>query len=272
MCLRCLCSDHNSAAREEAAPRELLTGLEGTPYYLAPELFEDSLQRGSCMYSAASDVWAFGVVMYELACLKRPYTGDSLPSLAFRIVADLSQNAMRDLPSPLPYSRDLTQAMEAMLHKRPAMRASLSEILSRGFADGWARGRGTEPPPVINLLEAKRAALSVPIADVYGWGRGRSLPGLREDLMGLVVVCVACGGGHCAVVCDEGRLYSWGENEQGQCGHGDFARLSRRRRVLPRLHRHPSPPSRYQPLRTAPPLPPSPAAPRPHPYPFYAGR
>ena len=72
------------------------------------------------MYSYASDVWAFGVVMYELACLERPYSGDSLPSLAYRIVSDLSQNAMRDFTastSTFGYSDELTQAIEAMRSK-----------------------------------------------------------------------------------------------------------------------------------------------------------
>lgn len=84
---------------EAAAPKALVGGLEGTPYYLAPELFQNTLQRDNSMYSYSSDVWALGVVMYELACLERPYTGDSLPSLAYRIVSDLSQNAMRDFSS-----------------------------------------------------------------------------------------------------------------------------------------------------------------------------
>eukprot|EP00966_Prymnesium_polylepis_P076082 1764057-Prymnesium_polylepis.1 len=58
---RALSAAEDSALKEGAAPKQLLTGLEGTPYYLAPELFEDSLQRDGTMYSAASDVWAFGV-------------------------------------------------------------------------------------------------------------------------------------------------------------------------------------------------------------------
>lgn len=68
------------------------------------------------------------------ACLERPYTGDSLPSLAYRIVTDLSQNAMRDFSSSAAkfgYSRDLCAAIEDMLHKRPKQRATLSELLSR---------------------------------------------------------------------------------------------------------------------------------------------
>ncbi|KAL1520466.1 hypothetical protein AB1Y20_022047 [Prymnesium parvum] len=232
---RALSKAEDTAGRENALPKPLSSGLEGTPFYLAPELFEDSLQMGNCMYSYASDVWALGVVMYELLCLERPYTGDSLPSLAYRIVRDLSQNAMRDFSrstSTFGYSSELTQAVEAMLHKRPHERATLGELLSRAFVRRWQQDRTLASPPLVDVLEAKRKLLQLPIADVYMWGRGRTLPALREDLMGIVVVQVACGAKHCAVVSDEGVLYTWGDNDYGQCGHGDRARLSRRRPVL----------------------------------------
>ena len=34
------------------------------------------------------------------------------------------------------------------------------------------------------------------------------------------VVLVACGGAHSAAVCDDGTLYTWGKNHNGQLGHG----------------------------------------------------
>ena len=118
------------------------------------------------------------------------------------------------------------------MHKRPHQRASLSEVLSRGFLRQWMQDRTTSPPPVVDILEQKQELLRRPLADVYLWGRGRALPSLREDLMGICVVHVACGLKHCAVVSDDGTLYTWGDNEYGQCGHGDRARLSRRRPVI----------------------------------------
>ena len=33
-------------------------------------------------------------------------------------------------------------------------------------------------------------------------------------------VLVACGGAHSAAVCDDGSLYTWGKNQNGQLGHG----------------------------------------------------
>ena len=48
---------------EIAASRQV-----GTPFYLAPELFSP----GS-FYSPKSDIWAVGVILYELLCLKYPF-------------------------------------------------------------------------------------------------------------------------------------------------------------------------------------------------------
>ena len=47
----------------------------GTPYYMSPELCEAK------PYSYKSDVWAVGVVLYELATLKQPFCSRTLPSV-----------------------------------------------------------------------------------------------------------------------------------------------------------------------------------------------
>lgn len=52
----------------------------GTPYYISPEIVQN------LPYSYKSDVWALGVVLYEMCTLKYPFLGDSLPSLAMRIM------------------------------------------------------------------------------------------------------------------------------------------------------------------------------------------
>lgn len=36
----------------------------GTPYYMSPELIEES------KYNAMSDIWALGCLIYELCCLE----------------------------------------------------------------------------------------------------------------------------------------------------------------------------------------------------------
>ena len=44
----------------------------GTPYYMAPELFEDD-----GVYSFASDLWSLGIILYEMAAGKPPFFSQS---------------------------------------------------------------------------------------------------------------------------------------------------------------------------------------------------
>lgn len=47
----------------------------GTPYYISPEICNEQ------PYSYASDVWALGVMMYELCALTVPFNAKDFPSL-----------------------------------------------------------------------------------------------------------------------------------------------------------------------------------------------
>ena len=89
----------------------------GTPYYFSPELCK------SKPYNNKSDVWALGVVLYELAMLTHPFDGTSLQQLAQRIVK-----------SPYPsvascYSPELKELIGWMLQKEVAKRPSIAAVL-----------------------------------------------------------------------------------------------------------------------------------------------
>ena len=43
------------------------TAMVGTPYYLSPEMVEGK------PYSTKSDIWALGVILYQLCSLKLPF-------------------------------------------------------------------------------------------------------------------------------------------------------------------------------------------------------
>lgn len=51
----------------------------GTPFYLAPELWEDK----EC--TKKSDVWALGVILYELCTHKYPYFANSMEELSAKV-------------------------------------------------------------------------------------------------------------------------------------------------------------------------------------------
>lgn len=58
-------------AKVLGARNALARTFVGTPYYLSPEQCSDK------PYNNKSDVWALGVVLYELCTLKRPFEAEN---------------------------------------------------------------------------------------------------------------------------------------------------------------------------------------------------
>eukprot|EP01012_Entosiphon_sulcatum_P025601 TRINITY_DN30942_c0_g1_i1.p1 TRINITY_DN30942_c0_g1~~TRINITY_DN30942_c0_g1_i1.p1 ORF type:complete len:603 (+),score=55.03 TRINITY_DN30942_c0_g1_i1:101-1909(+) len=95
--------------------------LCGTPYYFSPEL---------CMnapYTAKSDVWALGCLVWTMATLKHPFRGSS--------VNNLMRNILKDPVPPMPstYSTELAEIVQRMLTKDPHSRPSIAEIVQSQF-------------------------------------------------------------------------------------------------------------------------------------------
>lgn len=57
----------------------------------------------------------------------------------------------------------------------------------------------------------------------HGDESGCSLPRkVESSLLGVHVISVACGSRHTACLSSDGKLYSWGDKENGVSGHGDI--------------------------------------------------
>jgi len=100
----------------------------GTPYYLPPEVL--NMEK----YGNSSELWALGVVMYELMALHVPFNAPSLPGVAMQICgAD---------PAPLPrdYSKAMRHTTLELLNKVPAKRPGLKDLLRspQSESDVWA--------------------------------------------------------------------------------------------------------------------------------------
>lgn len=104
--------DFGLAWREEGQPgggsNTTTRGLFGTPAYMSPEHVEGR------SLDARTDIWALGVMLYEMANGRRPFEGDSGGSLAASV--------LRDAPPPLAMTRpdlpaEFTRIVQGCLEK-----------------------------------------------------------------------------------------------------------------------------------------------------------
>ena len=105
----------------------------GSPRYMSPEQVRDAKRVGP-----ASDIWALGVILYELLAGTTPFVADTAPGVYAQIIAD-PPPPLRDLRADVP------SALEAIcmrcLQKRPEHRYRDVATLARALAS-FARGDG----------------------------------------------------------------------------------------------------------------------------------
>jgi predicted ATPase len=164
--------------------------LLGTVRYMAPEQ-----ARGEPVGTAA-DVFALGVVLYELATGRHPFPADSETAVLQAILAETPLPASRlnpEIPAPL------SALMQQMLAKEPGLRPSAGEVeagLARLPCKGGGRPAGPPQPPGRRLTVGRQQELAALRAGFESAAEGRGLllcvtgePGLGkttlvEELLG----------------------------------------------------------------------------------------
>ena len=91
--------------------------MVGTPYYLSPEIINNK------PYDSKSDIWALGVLLYELMTFKMPFNATSLPLLSIKINRGVFH------PPPKIYSAEIKNLLNRCLTIDPTKRPSINEIL-----------------------------------------------------------------------------------------------------------------------------------------------
>jgi serine/threonine protein kinase len=86
--------------------------IMGTPYYMAPE------QAQGEPATMGSDVFALGAVFYELLTGRRPFTGESIPSVLFSVV----HHDPKPLAQSIPDAPTLVAFVEKAMAKNPRER------------------------------------------------------------------------------------------------------------------------------------------------------
>jgi hypothetical protein len=133
----------------------------GSPLYMAPEQL-----RSSRRADPRSDVWALGVVLYELLTRRLPFEADSLPDLCLKV--------SREPPRPIEELRDdlpaelvevISRCMERDPEKRFADAAALGTALAP-FVGNASRQLVPERARSGRELEETRAAPAAPATTV----------------------------------------------------------------------------------------------------------
>ena len=138
------------------------TATMGSPLYMSPEQLHSSRH-----VDARSDVWALGVILYELLTGTLPFAGDDLPRLTVQIV----------LHAPIPiqtYRADLPPALVAAvsrcLEKDPAHRFANVAELARALEPVCSDRARMSVERIVSIASSS-GAISVPVAS-----RSPSLP------------------------------------------------------------------------------------------------
>lgn len=110
----------------------------GTPYYMAPELWKDQ----PCTQS--SDVWALGVILYELCCLNYPFQATQLPELEEKILNHKIEKTRQGLGT------DLVSIINKMLKREAKDRPPIEEIIYSDIFQRKAQLQRIPLPKVLN--------------------------------------------------------------------------------------------------------------------------
>lgn len=130
--------------------------VAGSPHYMSPEQLR-SLKH----LDQRTDIWALGVILYELLTGARPFTGASSSAICAAVVAD-QPASMKSLRPELP------PALEAVvlrcLEKDPARRTPSMGELAEALAP-FAPARSAQSIERIARLSLDSTALAPPVAD-----------------------------------------------------------------------------------------------------------
>ncbi len=146
----------------EALPTQELTGegrIVGTVAYMSPEQAEGKA------VDQRSDVFALGVLLYELATGQRPFTGDTSLSVLSAILKD-APRPVAELRPDLP--RDFARIVKRALNKDPEERYQSAKDLRNdlhGVLDDLTSGELARPTPAV-AAPARRGLTPMTIAAI----------------------------------------------------------------------------------------------------------
>jgi serine/threonine protein kinase len=87
-------------------------------FYLSPEQLKEGI------FTPKTDIWACGCLLYQMACLKPPFSGDNQLSIAMNI-----KNASYE-SIPSQYSKELSRVISWCLSKNHVQRPTIDDLIN----------------------------------------------------------------------------------------------------------------------------------------------
>jgi len=200
-------TDFGVAGMADVDERLTQTGtLLGSPAYMSPEAL-----RGERL-TAQSDIWSFGVLLFELLSGRRPFAGEKITEVVVNILQQPAPDPAALRPELPPA---LAELIKRMLAKEPAARVasmrqvgSVLEAIRAGRADSlaidwmgaagvWEAGSGeARPEPASELPVSTPHNLPQPVTRFVGRDeeRARIRQLLAEDPTCRLVTLIGPGG------------------------------------------------------------------------------
>lgn len=155
----------------------------GTPHYMSPE------QALGEKIDARSDLWAVGVILYQLATGKRPFEADTIVTLLYRIAND-SPKPVAELRKDIPPG--LRRIIARCLNKQPDKRFqsgreladALSKVLRETEIDTGREGKKRGIPLKVKLALGMATLVAVTMALTSAFVAHRQYQAMLSETVG----------------------------------------------------------------------------------------
>lgn len=106
----------------------------GTPYYASPEVWRDK------PYDFKSDIWSFGIIVYEITMGKVPFKAEDIDGLYKKVCRGKYEEIDQKI-----YSPQLAQFIRILLQVSPQARPSAEQLLEMPFVYSMQVKLGFQP-------------------------------------------------------------------------------------------------------------------------------
>jgi serine/threonine protein kinase len=142
----------------------------GSPAYVAPEVIRKE------PYTALTDVWSAGVVLYATVCGGLPFFGDNLNTLLQAILEETP-------PLPSDLSPELQSLIRRVLEKDPRERITLPEI----WEHPWMIGAENLDQDAIARMKVHEVATLDEVVTSEMRALGYDVTGLQQEIRGMAI-------------------------------------------------------------------------------------